>query len=43
MEENGLSLQVSIMGSKWDINDFSRDNNFGLWKRNMQAILTQQR
>lgn len=25
-------LQVSTMGSKWHIESFSRDNNFGLWK-----------
>ena len=31
------------MGSKWDIEKFTGDNDFGLWKVKMQAVLTQQK
>jgi len=31
------------MGSKWDIEKFTRINDFGLWKIKMQAVLTQQK
>jgi len=31
------------MGSKWDIEKFTGDNDFGLWKVKMQAVLIQQR
>lgn len=29
------------MGTKWDIDKFTGDNDFWLWKVNMQAILIQ--
>ncbi|KEH41917.1 hypothetical protein MTR_1g057430 [Medicago truncatula] len=31
------------MGSKWDIEKFIGDNNFGLWKVKMEAVLIQQK
>ena len=31
------------MGSKWDIEKFIEDNDFGLWKVNMEAVLIQQK
>jgi len=31
------------MGTKWHIEKFTRDNDFGLWKVNMQAVLIQQK
>ena len=31
------------MGSKWDIDKFTGDNDIGLWKLNMEAILIQQK
>jgi hypothetical protein len=31
------------MDSKWDIEKFTRDNNFGLWKVKMEAVLIQQK
>ena len=31
------------MGSKWDIKKFIRDNDFGLWKVKMEAVLIQQK
>jgi len=31
------------MGSKWDIEKFTRDNDFGLWKVKMEAVLIQQK
>jgi len=31
------------MGSKWDIEKFTRENDFGLWKVKMEAVLTQQK
>jgi len=31
------------MGSKWDIEKFTGDNNFGLWKVKMEAVLIQQK
>ncbi|MCI35081.1 ubiquitin-protein ligase, partial [Trifolium medium] len=31
------------MGSKWDIEKFTRSNDFGLWKVKMRAILIQQK
>lgn len=34
----GFNLYVSTMDSKWDINKFFEDNDFGLWKMNTQAI-----
>lgn len=34
---------MSMIGSKWDIKKFFKSNNFGLWKVNMQEILTQQK
>lgn len=40
---NGFCLQISIMDSKCKIEKFSIDNNFGQWKVNMQAILTQEK
>lgn len=30
------------MGSKWDIEKFTGDNDFGLWKVKMEAVLIQQ-
>ena len=36
----GLS---SIMGSKWDIEKFTGDNDLGLWKVKMEAVLIQQK
>jgi len=32
-------LQISIMATKWDIEKFSGENNFGFLKMNMKAIL----
>jgi len=29
------------MGSKWDAEKFTGDNDFGLWKVKMEAILIQ--
>jgi len=31
------------MGSKWDIEKFTRDYDFGLWKVKMEAVLIQQK
>jgi len=31
------------MGSKWDVEKFIGDNNFGLWKVKMEAVLIQQK
>jgi stalled ribosome alternative rescue factor ArfA len=31
------------MGSKWDIEKFSGDNDFGLWKVKMETVLIQQK
>ncbi|MCI64385.1 glutamate receptor 3.6, partial [Trifolium medium] len=31
------------MGSKWEIEKFTRSNDFGLWKVKMKAILVQQK
>jgi len=31
------------MGSKWVIEKFTRDNDFGLWKVKMEAVLIQQK
>lgn len=31
------------MGSKWDIEKFTGDNDFGLWQVKMKAVLTQQK
>jgi len=31
------------MGSKWDIEKFTGDKNFGLWKVNMEAVLIQEK
>jgi len=31
------------MGLKWDIEKFTRDNNFRLWKVKMEAMLIQQK
>jgi hypothetical protein len=31
------------MGSKWDIKKFTRENDFGLWKVKLKAILVQQK
>ncbi|AES59955.1 transmembrane protein, putative [Medicago truncatula] len=31
------------MGSKWDIEKFTGDNDFGLWKVRMEAVLIQQK
>jgi len=31
------------MGLKWDIEKFTGDNNFGLWKVKMEAVLIQQK
>jgi hypothetical protein len=31
------------MGSKWDIEKFTKDNDFGLWKVKMEAVLIQQK
>jgi len=31
------------MGSKWDIEKFTEDNDFGLWKVKMKAVLIQQK
>jgi len=31
------------MGLKWDIEKFTRDNDFGLWKVKMEAVLIQQK
>ena len=31
------------MGSKWDIENFTGSNDFGLWKVKMRAILIQQK
>jgi len=31
------------MGLKWDIEKFTGDNDFGLWKVKMQAVLIQQK
>jgi len=31
------------MGSKWDIERFTGDNDFGLWKKKMEAVLIQQK
>jgi len=31
------------MGSKWDIENFTGDNDFGLWKVKMEAVLIQQK
>lgn len=42
MGAEGYSLQVSTMG-KWEIEKKFRDNDFGLWKVKMQAILTQEK
>ena len=36
-------IQVSTMGTKWDIEKFSGNNDFGLWKVKMEAILIQQK
>jgi len=35
--------KMCIMGSKWDIENFTESNDFGLWKVKMQAGLTQQK
>lgn len=37
-----ISDNLIIISSKWDINKFSRNNTFRLWKVNMQVILTPQ-
>jgi len=31
------------MGSKWDIEKFTGDNDFGLWKVKIEAVLIQQK
>jgi len=31
------------MGSKWDIEKFTGDNDFGLWKVKLEAVLIQQK
>ena len=31
------------MGSKWDIEKFTGDNDFGLWKVKMEAVLIHQK
>jgi len=31
------------MGSKWDIEKFTGDNDFGLWKVKMEVVLIQQK
>ena len=31
------------MGSKWDVEKFTEDNNFGLWKVKMEVVLIQQK
>jgi len=31
------------MGSKWDLEKFTGDNDFGLWKVKMQVVLIQQK
>jgi len=31
------------MGSMWDIEKFTGDNDFGLWKVKMEAVLIQQK
>jgi hypothetical protein len=31
------------MSSKWDIEKFTGNNDFGLWKVKMQEVLTQQK
>ncbi|AET02311.1 hypothetical protein MTR_8g038920 [Medicago truncatula] len=31
------------MGSKWDIEKFTGDNDFGLWKVKVEAVLKQQK
>jgi hypothetical protein len=31
------------MGSKWNIEKFTGDNDFGLWKVKMEAMLIQQK
>jgi len=31
------------MGSKWDMEKFTGDNNFVLWKVKMEAVLMQQK
>jgi len=31
------------MSSKWDIEKFTEDNDFGLWKVKMEAVLIQQK
>jgi hypothetical protein len=31
------------MGSNWDIEKFTGDNDFGLWKVKMEAVLMQQK
>jgi len=31
------------MDSKWDIEKFTRDNDFGLWKLKMESVLIQQK
>lgn len=41
MGQNGCFLQVSTRGSKKKIENLQRDNDFGLWKVKMQAVLTQ--
>ncbi|CAJ2653064.1 unnamed protein product [Trifolium pratense] len=37
------SNELSIMGSKWEIEKFTGKNDFGLWKVKVRAILTQQK
>jgi len=34
---------VSTLGLKWDIEKFNGDNDFGLWKVNIQLVLIQQK
>lgn len=43
MGKKDLTLQVSTINSKWDIEKFFGDNNFGLSKVKMQAILILQK
>ena len=39
----GQMGELSVMGLKCDIQKFTRDNGFMLWKVKMQAVLIQQK
>ncbi|MCI74704.1 glutamate receptor 3.6, partial [Trifolium medium] len=36
-------IELSTMGSKWEIEKFTGSNDFGLWKVKIREILVQQK